>query len=81
MLAVWEYIEADFRRDYHIDLAEALPHMSWRQFLTLLHGLSPWGALATHYEEAAKQWRLEQSRASDSPAPEQTRFWNLVASL
>lgn len=33
-------IEADFKREYDIDLVEALPDMSWRRFSILLGGLS-----------------------------------------
>lgn len=36
----WGYIEADFQREYGINLMEELDKMSWRRFLTLLRGLS-----------------------------------------
>lgn len=34
----WAILEADFRREYNIDLTTA--RLSWRAFLTLVHGLS-----------------------------------------
>jgi len=37
----WAYIEADFQREYGIDLVKLLPEMSWRRFFVLLQGLSP----------------------------------------
>jgi hypothetical protein len=37
----WTYIEADFIREYGIDLMESLPGMSWRRFSILLKGLGP----------------------------------------
>lgn len=33
-------IEADFQREYHIDLSKSLSDMSWRRFTILLQGLS-----------------------------------------
>ena len=33
-------IEADFQREYNIDLSESLSRISWRRFATLLQGLS-----------------------------------------
>lgn len=33
-------IEADFQREYNIDLSESLSRISWRRFTTLLQGLS-----------------------------------------
>lgn len=34
-------IEADFQRDYGLDLGDTLETMSWRRFCALLVGLSP----------------------------------------
>lgn len=39
-------MEADFARDYGIDLTERLEKMSWRRFSVLLRNLSPYGAVA-----------------------------------
>ena len=38
MLENFALIEADFRREYHINLVDS--SLSWRQFLALLSGLS-----------------------------------------
>lgn len=40
ILANWRLIEADFRREYRIDLILEIRTMSWRYFLALLSGLS-----------------------------------------
>lgn len=81
MLAIWEYIEADFRRDYGIILSRDLPHMSWREFLVLCHGLSPMGAVALHYKEARKEQQIEEERKTGKQSPEAAGFWNMVAVL
>lgn len=36
----WAFVEADFLREYSIDLAADLPGMSWRRFQVLLRALS-----------------------------------------
>lgn len=36
----WALIEADFQREYGINLQEELGKMSWRRFRVLLNGLS-----------------------------------------
>lgn len=36
----WALIEADFQREYGIDLSESLSRISWRRFTILLQGLS-----------------------------------------
>jgi hypothetical protein len=43
VLTHWAAVEADFTREYGIDLADpaVLFGMSWRRFSTLLTGLSP----------------------------------------
>lgn len=46
MLLIWDAIEADFLRDYRIDLIQQLDNMTWRHFLALLNNLSPQGAVA-----------------------------------
>jgi hypothetical protein len=40
VLENWGYVEADFQREYHIDLSKELTRMGWRRFKTLLRGLS-----------------------------------------
>ena len=56
----WAYIEADFQREYRIDLAAEISHsfkhgggLSWRKFLVLLSGLSSqstWVAWRANYK-------------------------------
>lgn len=81
MLAVWGYIEADFRRDYGIRLVDELPRMSWREFTVLLSGLSPHGAVAAHYDEALKSQREEEERAKGKPGAAVQAFWSGIASF
>jgi hypothetical protein len=38
-------VEADFQREYRLDLVEALDRLTWRKFLALVAGLSPQSAL------------------------------------
>ena len=81
MLAVWTYIESDFRRDYGIILTDELPHMSWRCFCALLDGLTPYGALGSHYESALKKQREEEERESNRPSTSVNLFWTRIASV
>ena len=81
MLAVWGYVEADFRRDYGISLVRDLPHMSWREFKALLDGLSPHGALAANYDAALKKQREEEQRRSNKPGAQVESFWRSIASV
>lgn len=49
MIAHFDVIEADFQREYRIDLAAEVWWMPWRRFIVLLRNLSPqsgWGRLA-----------------------------------
>lgn len=78
---MWEYIEADFRRDYGIILARELPDMSWREFETLLAGLSPWGAVATHYDEALKKQNQNAPKSGEQQRYAADQFWQSVARI
>jgi len=40
-------VEADFLREYNVDLIETLPSMTWRKFRVLLRCLSPQSATIT----------------------------------
>lgn len=81
LLAVWGYVEADFRRDYGICLTRELPHMSWREFKNLLDGLSPFGAVASHYEAELKKQQLQEQRTNGQGAAAASRFWNQITSI
>lgn len=78
---MWAYVEADFMRDYGIDLTDELPIMSWRRFQVLLHGLNPWGAVAMHYDEEAKKQRLDDEAESGKPSAAAASFWQQVARI
>ncbi|MBR3795960.1 MAG: hypothetical protein IKK34_08030 [Clostridia bacterium] len=60
MLRIWDAIEADFLRDYGIDLVEQLDGMTWRRFLILCRNLSPNGAVAVRIR--AQQDLQEEER-------------------
>lgn len=64
MLHMWDAGEADFIRDYGIRLVERIDTMTWRQFLVLLHNLSPGGAVAVRV-------RAENDKRQDAPADDQ----------
>lgn len=55
ILANWRLIEADFKREYRIDLALEIRTMSWRYFLTLLSGLSPRSRFIMKLQEKHEQ--------------------------
>ena len=48
-------MEADFQRDYGLDLREALDGMSWRRFSVLVRHLSPFGAAAQAVEAVREE--------------------------
>lgn len=60
---MWDAVEADFLRDYHIILLERIDSMSWRYFLALVRNLSPYGAVAARLHEAdnAKEQNDDQT--------------------
>lgn len=78
---MWEYVEADFRRDYGIDLTRELPDMSWRQFQTLLNGLNPYGSVASHYDSALKEQESTREKTEDEKRVAANSFWASVASI
>lgn len=53
MLEQWALIEADFQREYAMDLSVHLDRTSWRRFSSLLSGLSPQSAFVNYM--ASKQ--------------------------
>lgn len=78
MLLIWDAIEADFLRDYRIDLMEQLDHMSWRHFLALLNNLSPQGAVAVRIR-AELESGAQNSTMSDEEAA--NTFFAAIASV
>jgi hypothetical protein len=68
-------VEADFMREYRIDLAVDLARLSWRRFIVLLRGLSP--ASATVAAHAAGRYigkSREQVREINDRAAAQAWF-------
>ena len=65
-------MEADFQRDYGMNLGEALDGMSWRRFSVLVRHLSPFGAAA----QAAEKIRAE---GEDSESAARAFFRGMVA--
>ncbi len=78
---MWAYVEADFRRDYGIVLSDDLPRITWREFQALLQGLSPWGAVAMHWDAEAKKQRLDTENRTGQPSAAAQGFWQRIASM
>ncbi|WP_409264024.1 hypothetical protein [Lysinibacillus irui] len=51
----WALIEADFQREYGLNLEESIDQISWRRFLILILGLSPNSALVNKIAHENKQ--------------------------
>lgn len=52
LLEGWGFLEADFAREYGLDLMRAAQTMSWRRFLVLVRGLSS--------RSAYREWRQSE---------------------
>jgi hypothetical protein len=48
-MASWALVEADFTREYGIDLVAELPRLTLRRFMVLVRGLGPGSAVATSH--------------------------------
>ena len=46
MIESWALVEADFMREYGIDLVTDLPRLTLRRFMVLVRGLGPQSAVA-----------------------------------
>lgn len=79
MLHIWDAIEADFLRDYHIVLMEHLDGMTWRYFLVLLNNLSPYGAVAMRIRAENEKKDVETTDEEDKLAAD--RFFSSVMSM
>ena len=69
MLHIWDAVEADFWRDYRINLVEQIDRISWRLFLVLLNNLSPNGAVAIRIRsenELVEADEKRDARAADA---------------
>lgn len=76
MLHIWDAVEADFLRDYHISLVEQIDTMTWRLFLVLLNNLSPNGAVAVRIR--AENEKKETDTKTDEQAAN-TFFSSIVS--
>lgn len=74
---MWDAVEADFQRDYGIDLMEQIDKISWRRFTALFRNLSPYGAVATRADELRDQ--EEEAEAGNTEA-QATAFFSKVLS-
>ena len=66
---MWDAVEADFQRDYGINLMEQIDFMSWRRFTVLFRNLSPYGAVASRADELREREEKEAG-AANTPAEE-----------
>lgn len=55
--------------------------MSWREFRVLLDGLSPFGAVATHYKDALQKQKDEEAQTSNGPPADVNDFWGRMTSF
>ena len=62
--ALFPYIEADFQREYGINLLTN--SMSWRRFCALYSGLSPRSAVFRNYDRVAKKYGIRNETAERS---------------
>jgi len=53
-MASWALVEADFMREYGIDLVAELPRLTLRRFMVLVRGLGPGSAVAAR--QAARHY-------------------------
>lgn len=77
MLHIWDAVEADFLRDYHISLMERIDSMTWRLFLVLLNNLSPNGAVAVRIR--AENEKKETDTKTDEQAA--NAFFSSIVSV
>ena len=77
MLHIWDAVEADFLRDYHIVLMEQIDKMSWRLFLVLLNNLSPTGAVAVRIRSESE--KKEPDERTDEQAA--NAFFSSIVSV
>lgn len=61
-------MEADFQRDYGIDLTEQIDKITWRKFVVLFKNLSPYGATAFKADELRKNDENDNPGSGDDEA-------------
>ena len=72
-MASWALVEADFMREYGIDLVTHLPRLTLRQFMVLVRGLGPGSAVAArqaarHYMGVSGASRMARTSAESEAA-------------
>lgn len=78
---MWDAVEADFLRDYNINLMEQIDTMSWRRFLVLLHNLNPHGAVAYRSEAARNENKKKREKENLSTKAASDSFFNALLSI
>ena len=63
----WALVEADFMREYGIDLVAELPRLTLRRFMVLVRGLGPASAVASR-QAARHYFGGGASRMTRTPA-------------
>lgn len=79
MIHIWDAVEADFLRDYKIQLMDQIDDMTWRQFLVLLNNLSPHGAVAARIRAYAEKKDTETTEEQDEKAA--NAFFSSIVSM
>lgn len=72
-------MEADFLRDYDMDIMEQLDVISWRRFVVLLNNLSPYGAVAIQIRAWNEDQKKEQREEDEEKAA--NAFFSSILSI
>ena len=80
LLHIWDAVEADFLRDYGIDLMEQLDQMSWRRFTVLFRNLSPYGASASRAEELRRHPQADDKISEEDGRKQAAAFFASILS-
>lgn len=81
MLRLWDAVEADFYRDYRIDLTVQLDQMTWRRFQALLNNLNPDGAVAARIRYLKDHPDTDGAEDEESDKTAADRFFARMLSL
>ena len=61
-------MEADFQRDYGIDLVTDLNRLTWRKFLVLYRNLNPFGAVSNRVQAEMAEAKKESEASEEEQA-------------
>lgn len=61
-------MEADFQRDYRMNLMQEIDTMTWRRFLALVNNLNPYGATAAKIRAEQEKKEPEKDEKEDERA-------------